>query len=523
MLKETCTREKSPSLTPTPNPHHPGADPVFDAPPSCSRTRSRLSLAILLCTGLSLAQIAAAADLTLEELARRMDALAAENAHLKQRIEQLEGQASQTVAQQEAPKSQRERDGLSGVVGFEHDYAYAILDPTTNRNRKQKLQLEARRDGTLKDNSIILSGAVTALADIQNSNRDDKFGYLMRHPTASNHRGEWVSEAIIHSGQLAATATLGDWTTAYAELLYDPSQSFGPGTLVDVQRNQVELRRGYVMFGNLDKSPLYLAIGKMDIPFGLMDTPNPFTASTVWHAFGGLAYGARGGYSKDGWNINLMGVQGGAQFRAANVEVNNSTTPSQLNNFALDASHTFAFSNDSSLLLGASYLHGSGYCHGFPITHFSACNDRNGAFDLYAQFNSDKWMLQAEVARTEDVWPGTFNPAIPQFKASKVTSFDIGGKYRTVMFDTKVDLSADFSSFIAGPDGAPWERQDQLVFGVAGHLTPSVKLFGEVIHVRGYAPLNFLSGGNPNLPAGQTDADADARTTALLLGVNAAF
>ena len=37
------------------------------------------------------------------------------------------------------------------------------------------------------------------------------------------------------------------------------------------------------------------AIGKMEAPFGLMDTVSPFTASTVWHAFGGLAWGALAG------------------------------------------------------------------------------------------------------------------------------------------------------------------------------------------------------------------------------------
>lgn len=491
--------------------------------PLARAKRCRLPLAVLTCIGLSLTQVAPAADLTLEELAHRMDALAAENARLKQRIEQLEGNADQAAAvPQPTPASPlQERDSDVGLVHFQREYGYAVLDPTTHRNRKQQLQLRARQDGTLKNNSVTLSGAVTAIADYQQTNRTDKFGYLMRHPTVANQRTKEASEAVIHSAQFAATATLGDWTTAYAEFLYNPTQSFGTGTLVDVNRNQVELRRGYVLFGNLDKSPLHVAIGKMDTPFGLTDTPNPFTASSLWHAFGGLAYGVRAGYLSKDWDINLMGVQGGAQFRAANVEVNNSNVPSQLNNFVIDANRTFALDGDASFLLGASYIHGSAYCQGFPITHFAACNDRNGAYDVYARFDSEKWMLQAEIARTEDVWPGTFNPTIPQFEASKVTSFDIGGKYRTELFDTRVDLSADFSRFIAGPDGAPWDRQDQWVFGVAGYLNPSTKLFGEIIHTRGFAPLNFLTGGN--LPAGQTHSDRDARSTALLLGVNAAF
>ena len=46
----------------------------------------------------------------------------------------------------------------------------------------------------------------------------------------------------------------------------------------------------------------------MAVPFGLTDTVNPFSASSVWHAFGGLAYGVNLGYLSDGLSANLMGV-----------------------------------------------------------------------------------------------------------------------------------------------------------------------------------------------------------------------
>ncbi len=55
------------------------------------------------------------------------------------------------------------------------------------------------------------------------------------------------------------TAELGSWTTAYIEMLYDPEQSFGAGTITDLNRNQVQVRKGYVIFGNLDETPLYLS------------------------------------------------------------------------------------------------------------------------------------------------------------------------------------------------------------------------------------------------------------------------
>lgn len=259
----------------------------------------------------------------------------------------------------------------------------------------------------------------------------------------------------------------------------------------------------------------------MAIPFGLTNTVNPFTASTVWHAFGGLSYGLNAGYTHDNLNVNVMAVQGGAEFRAANVPVDDSNVPSKLNNFAVDANYMFNMANDMGLLVGASYIKGSAYCHDFPITHFSSCEEENGAYDVYVRLSGANWQLKSEFARTEDEWPGTYNPTIPQFSASKVTAWDVGGKYNTILFGVPTDYSLEFSRFVAGPSGAPWERQDQWVLGMASFLTPSAKVFGEFIHTRGYAPLNYLSGGN--LGDGVTHSDRDAYSDIFLIGANIAF
>ena len=453
--------------------------------------------------------------LTLEQLSERIEALELENTQLKKNLTNI------VSKQEESTHISSHTDNSSkNFVRIDNAYSYDMLDPNTNINRKQQLILSKKQKGELDTDAVYIGGAITSILNYQKSNTADKFGYLMRHPTSNNQRTTSSSEAVIHSAQLGLTANIGDWTTAYMELLYNPEQSFGSGTITDLNRNQTQIRKGYVLLGNLDRSPYYFSIGKMDTPFGLTDTVNPFTASTVWHAFGTLAYGANLGYMKDGLNLNLMAVQGGAQFRSANTPVDGSNIPGKLNNFVIDANYDFSLDN-MNLLLGASYIKGSAYCQEFPITHFSACNKENGAYDLYAQLRGENWLLQAEIAQTEDVWAGTFNPTIPQFSAHKVTSWGVGGKLSSRLFDTPVDYSAEFSRFIAGPDGAPWEKQDQFVLGAAGYISPSVKLFGEYIRTQGYAPLNFLSGGN--LGAGQTHSDADAHSDVLMLGVNAAF
>ncbi len=127
--------------------------------------------------------------------------------------------------------------------------------------------------------------------------------------------------------------------------------------------------------------------------------------------------------------------------------------------------------------------------------------------------------------KTVNVWPGTFNPNPPLdvFPASKVSSFDVGAKYTTSVDDRRLDLSLDFSSLDPGPSGAPWERQNQAVAGVAYFVLPNVKLFSEVVLIQGYSPLAFISGGNPEDPPGTTDSNKDARSQVILSGVNLAY
>lgn len=416
----------------------------------------------------------------------------------------------------------------TGFIRIDPQFGYEILDPTTNINSKQRLILQRKQEGVLVPDSVHLHGAVTAIADYQSSNRENKFGYLMRHPTGKNQAGTVVSEAAIHSAQLGFTGALGGWITANAEILYDPQQSFGQGTNTDLERNQLQLRRAWVLIGNLDRSPLYASLGKMAIPFGLTDTVNPFSASSVWHAFGGLANGLKLGYSSDGLNLSFMGVQGGAQFRAVNTPVNGTAVPSKLNNFAVDANYTIELASWGTFLLGGSYLRGTAYCQDFPVVHFAPCKDNNPASGVYGKLVHDNLNIGGEFIRTVNEWPATFNPGIPQFPASKVTSFRVGAGYRYDSSRGPLDFSIELSRFVAGPDDAPWERQNQLALGVAWLPRPSVKLFAEYIRVDGYTPLDFISGGNIKDESGeimpdQTHSDASARTDVFLVGVTGAF
>ena len=272
-------------------------------------------------------------------------------------------------------------DATGGYVGLSSEYSYRMLDHAEGVNTRQLAILQAMQDGEL-NNRVTLGGGLTVLANYQRSNSDTKFGWLMRHPTSANQIGEEVSEFVVHSASLQTTARLSDNMTGYIELLYNPEQSFGSGTITDLNRNQVQVRKAFVLFGDLDETPWYAAIGKMDTPFGLQDTVNPFTNSTNWHSFAGLAYGGMVGYYNNGFHVRAMGIQGGAQFRAANTPVQGTNVPSRVNNFAIDANYTAELSSDSTLMVGASYQHGSPYCQDFPVFHFNPCADNNPAYSM---------------------------------------------------------------------------------------------------------------------------------------------
>ena len=165
-----------------------------------------------------------------------------ENRELREAIDALEArQAEQKEARPTAaaPESESTRapgrwnasacaaatTTTGGFVHVDSEYGYEILDPTTHINRKQRLILERKQDGTLAPDRLHLHGAVTAIASYQSSNRDDKFGYLMRHPTAANQVGDTVSEVTIHSTQLGFGPT--------SPLRRQPSESDGHARRVD--------------------------------------------------------------------------------------------------------------------------------------------------------------------------------------------------------------------------------------------------------------------------------------------------
>ena len=112
-----------------------------------------LALAVLT----ALTTVDARAD-SVERLIERMDRLEEENRELRKELDALKAQAA---GQAQTAPPQLETDPTE-FVRFNARYAYEILDPTTDINRKQRLILERRKDGTLAPDRLHVQGAVTA-------------------------------------------------------------------------------------------------------------------------------------------------------------------------------------------------------------------------------------------------------------------------------------------------------------------------------------------------------------------------
>lgn len=422
-----------------------------------------------------------------------------------------------------------EESAKNGFIELNSEFSCKMLEPVQNL-RKVNIFIEERKAGNLKNKTVVLGSSLIAIGDYQKSNTDSKFGYLMRHPTANNQIGSEVSEAAIHSFQLSLSGTVNNWLAAYAEMLYNPQQSFGTGLITSLERNQIQLRKGFMLVGNLNKFPIYGAIGKMDAPFGQTGSVSPFTNSTMWHAFGGIGYGAQVGFKK--WNIHatVMAVQGGSQFRALHTTVGDSTNvPSQLNNFTADLNYTIHFTESTKLSFGGSYLHGSAYCHEFPVFHFEPCKDNNPGWAAYGKLViTESLTLKGGFAKTLKVWPGTHNPTPPLnvFAASAVSSLDVGAKYIFGSGNSVThSVSGEFSNFRSGPSGAPWERQNQIILGYAASFDKASKLFLELFRTDGYVPLNWISGSNAYapFPPGETHSVRNAFSHGIVIGGQLTF
>ncbi len=168
---------------------------------------------------------------------------------------------------------------------------------------------------------------------------------------------------------------------------------------------------------------------------------------------------------------------------------------------------------NGTLKAGAGYLHGTIYNHTLPHHPGPAidcpvtpgtqgvpkCRGRNAAFDLRAEYISDRFDLMAEYTATLDDWPAT---------GQELKSWTVQGRYKTEILNRKTHFSVSYSRsdigpFSTGGPGAPiFDEIEQIMAGVEVFIHPNFTMGIEYSHNTGFAPL-------VNITNVAKDAEAD--------------
>ncbi len=286
-----------------------------------------------------------------------------------------------------------------------------MLDWQENTTGRTLTLLANRANGTLKDNSLYLGAGFQGGLKYQKTSNPGQFPILSRFPFFSDRTDDEAGVFAIDHAALSFTSTFGDWTTVYLQPEYSETE-YGR------DQDEFQLRKAFVVFGNLEKSPLYAAFGRKTIDFGNFDSYNAFTHNEGAHYFWAVSDQPvlELGYYKNGLKLTGSAFSAGRQLRVAlGGEENN------IGNYAFNAEKEFLLGNGGAFTLGGGYLHDTIYRDNFTAHTFQGREngtppanfieyDRNSAVNAFAEYNSDFLDLMVEYTTTLDPWAA----AIPQ-------------------------------------------------------------------------------------------------------------
>ena len=289
-----------------------------------------------------------------------------------------------------------------------------MLDWQENTTGKALNLLANRASGVLDDNALYIGGAIQGAFMYQKTSVDGQFPILSRFPFLSPSTDDEAGVFAINHAALSFTSTYGDWTTVYMQPEYSETEY---GRFQD----EFQLRKAFVVFGDLERSPFYAAFGRKTIDFGNFDSYNAFTHNEGAHYFWSVSDQpvAELGFYKNGWKIVASALSGGRQLRVAFADEDNNIA-----NYAFSAEKEFLL--DGMGLRGAAFTVGGGYLHdtiyrdNFTAHTFQGrvngtppanlIEGRNGAINAFAEYNSPFFDAMIEYTKTQKPWAA----AIPQ-------------------------------------------------------------------------------------------------------------
>ena len=284
-----------------------------------------------------------------------------------------------------------------------------MLDWQENTTGKTMTLLANRANGTLQPNSLYLGAGLQGGFMYQKTEVPGQFPLLGRFPDFSARTDDEAGVFALNHAALGITSTFGDWTTIYLQPEYSETEFFG--------QDEFMLRKAFVVFGNLEKSPFYAAFGRKTIDFGNFDSYNAFTANEGQHFFHAVSDQpvVELGLYSNGFKFTASAFSGGRQLRTAFANEENN-----IGNYAFNAEKEFLLGGSKAFTVGGGYLHDTIYRDNFTAHTFLArasgtppanfIQYRNSAVNGFAEYNSDFFDAMVEYTTTLEPWAA----AIPQ-------------------------------------------------------------------------------------------------------------
>ena len=422
-----------------------------------------------------------------------------------------------------------------------------MLDWQENTTGKAITLLANRANGVLPKNSLTLGAGVKGGFMWQKTDNAGQFPILSRFPFFSERTDTEAGVFAINNAAMAITGSFGDWTTIYMQPEY--SETDFPG-----DQDELQLRKAFVVLGNLEKMPFYAAFGRKTIDFGNFDGYNPFTQTEAQHYFWALSDQPvlELGYYKNGLKVTASALSGGRQLRTAYAAENNN-----IQNYAFNIEKEFMLGKKGAFTVGGGYLHDTIYRNNWTAHTFRGIETgtppanfieyRNSAVNAFAEYNSNFLDLMVEYTTTLEPWAAAIpqtpdGTPLPQYLVDPTGSTtDIDN----INFDQNLDvlvaqarikpmlpngkrlaisavgtwgnIGDDFEGVsILDPSGqtrTSWKSNQQHVLGVEYPVSPYLDIGAEYVYNKGFIP--FV---NP-----QNVSNEDTNAHAINIGLKARF
>lgn len=349
-------------------------------------------------------------------------------------------------------------------------YSERVFDRQNDVTNKVARLLRARAKGQVPEGSLTFGGRLIATQISERTDTPGKFPILSCLPP-THTRGTSDSYGVINEISLNATLAL-PWVTGFVQ-----------GEFTEVEypgQDDVQLRKYMVIFGDLNRSPFYLAVGRKTLSFGNFASYAPFTHTHSSHYFWAQSEDPviELGYVTDRSEFSFTLIPA----HRGNRVISSPRNDGALSNFTLNGSHRFGTAPGHDLTVGGGFLRGSIYdstiAHHPPgrgINRFW-----NELWDVNLTWSGPRFDVQSEFTRSMHGWPAT---------GHHVQATTLQARWHRELAGNPITWSVSASRGVQGTGGTEWERMEQVILGVEYEATRHVTLGAEYMYNAGFVPL----------------------------------